>query len=175
MIGDLAKSNGNSIPTIYENSIVTKLMKEFIGANSICMGIFTLCNSQYSISNITFKMMKLCSRIECFPVLNDINSINLLKKFRTDISYYSKFKHGPGFELKPPIIPPSLNETAHQVNQQPLSIQMDGTANAGRIAFLEKENIRLQQALNESEEEKQNLLRTIATLRSNSHLNAGMP
>ena len=164
MIGDLAKSNNNSIPTIYENSAVTKLMKEYIGGNSLCLGIFSLQNNNYTISNITFKMMKMCSRIQNFPILNDTNAIGLLKKFRTDISFYSKFKSGPGFDLKPPIISQTQNEATFQ-KTQPIQLAGD-TGNPGRLAFLEKENARLEQALRESEEEKANLLKTIANMKS---------
>ena len=49
MIGDLAKSNNNALPTIYENSILTKLMKEYIGGNSLTVGLFTLQNNNFAI------------------------------------------------------------------------------------------------------------------------------
>lgn len=162
MIGDMAKSGGNSIPTIYENSALTKLMKEYIGGNSLCVGLFTLQNNNFTISSITFKMMKLCSRIQNFPILNDVNAICLLKKFRTDISFYSKFKTGAGYELRPPIISQTQNENAFQKTQP---IQAPAGDAAGRVAFLEKENARLEQALRDSEEEKQRLLNTIAQMR----------
>ena len=174
MIGDLAKSNNNSIPTIYENSVVTKLMKEYIGGNSLCLGIFTLQNNNYTISSITFKMMKMCSRIQNFPILNDTNAIGLLKKFRTDISFYSKFKSGPGFDLKPPIISNTQNEATFQ-KTQPLMPGVADSGNPGRLAFLEKENARLEQALRESEEEKANLLKTIANMKTRSMGGEGQP
>ena len=174
MIGDLAKSNNNSIPTIYENSVVTKLMKEYIGGNSLCLGIFTLQNNNYTISSITFKMMKMCSRIQNFPILNDTNAIGLLKKFRTDISFYSKFKSGPGFDLKPPIISNTQNEATFQ-KTQPLMPGLPDSGNPGRLAFLEKENARLEQALRESEEEKANLLKTIANMKTRSMGGEGQP
>ena len=174
MIGDLAKSNNNSIPTIYENSVVTKLMKEYIGGNSLCLGIFTLQNNNYTISSITFKMMKMCSRIQNFPILNDTNAIGLLKKFRTDISFYSKFKSGPGFDLKPPIISNTQNEATFQ-KTQPLMPGLPDSGNPGRLAFLEKENARLEQALRESEEEKANLLKTIANMKTRAMGGEGQP
>ena len=49
MIGDLAKTNNNALPTVYEGSVLTKLMKEYIGANALCVGLFTLQNNNYAI------------------------------------------------------------------------------------------------------------------------------
>ena len=45
MVGDLAKTNNNAIPTIYDGRILAKLMKEYIGANALCLGLFTLQNN----------------------------------------------------------------------------------------------------------------------------------
>ena len=170
MIGDLAKSNNNALPTIYENSILTKLMKEYIGGNSLTVGLFTLQNNNFAISSISFKMMKLCSRIQNFPILNDVNALGLLKKFRTDISYYQKFKGMSGYEMKPPIIPPTSNENnAQMINPNSnLSNQNinDISQLQSRNAFLEKENQRLEQALRESDQEKASLLQTIAAMKN---------
>ena len=47
MVGDLAKTNNNAIPTIYDGSILTKLMKEYVGANALCLGLFTLQNNNF--------------------------------------------------------------------------------------------------------------------------------
>ena len=49
MVGDLAKTNNNAIPTIYDGSILTKLMKEYIGSNALCLGLFTLQNNNFAI------------------------------------------------------------------------------------------------------------------------------
>ena len=169
MVGDLAKTNNNAIPTIYDGSILTKLMKEYIGANALCLGLFTLQNNNFAISAITFKMMKLCSRIQNYPILNDVNALGLLKKFRTDISYYSKFKGSGGYDLRPPIIPKGDNELpqAAKVTQYSnLPSSGDNQALIARNSFLEKENQRLELALQEADTEKATLLKTIADLRS---------
>ncbi|MCQ2816484.1 MAG: hypothetical protein MJ252_04370 [archaeon] len=170
MLSDLVKSNNYPIPTIYENSILTKLMKENIGGNSLCVGIFTLRNNDFVVSKITFNMMKFCSRIQNFPLLNDFNAIGLLKKFRTDIAYYQKFKYNNNVEINPPIIPPGQAENTIRPQigpDQPLIPQNDPSNNA-RIIFLEKENARLTQNVAELEEERNNLLKTIANLRTRS-------
>ena len=170
MIGDLAKSNNNALPTIFENSILTKLMKEYIGGNSLTVGLFTLQNNNFAISSITFKMMKLCSRIQNFPILNDVNALGLLKKFRTDISYYQKFKGMSGYEMKPPIIPPTSNENNGQMINPNSNLSNSNTNDLtqlqSRNAFLEKENQRLEQALRESDQEKASLLQTIAAMKN---------
>ena len=169
MVGDLAKTNNNAIPTIYDGSILTKLMKEYIGANALCLGLFTLQNNNFAISSITFKMMKLCSRIQNYPILNDVNALGLLKKFRTDISYYSKFKGSGGYDLRPPIIPKGDNELpqgAKVTQYSNLASTGDNQALIARNAFLEKENQRLELALQDADTEKATLLKTIAELRS---------
>ena len=169
MVGDLAKTNNNAIPTIYDGSILTKLMKEYIGSNALCLGLFTLQNNNFAISAITFKMMKLCSRIQNYPILNDVNALGLLKKFRTDISYYSKFKSSGGYDLRPPIIPKGENELPQgaKVTQYGNMTQSgDNQALIARNSFLEKENQRLELALQEADTEKATLLKTIAELRS---------
>ena len=169
MVGDLAKTNNNAIPTIYDGSILTKLMKEYIGANALCLGLFTLQNNNFAVSSITFKMMKLCSRIQNYPILNDVNALGLLKKFRTDISYYSKFKGSGGYDLRPPIIPKGDNElpqAAKVTSYSNMPATGDNQALIARNSFLEKENQRLEQALQDADTEKATLLKTIAELRS---------
>ena len=170
MVGDLAKTNNNAIPTIYDGSILTKLMKEYIGSNALCLGLFTLQNNNFTISAITFKLMKLCSRIQNYPILNDVNALGLLKKFRTDISYYSKFKGSGGYDLRPPIIPKGENELPQAAKITSYSnMPQTGGDNQGLLArntFLEKENQRLELALQEADIEKATLLKTTAELRS---------
>ena len=178
MVGDLAKTNNNAIPTIYDGSILTKLMKEYIGSNALCLGLFTLQNNNFAISAITFKMMKLCSRIQNYPILNDVNALGLLKKFRTDISYYSKFKSSGGYDLRPPIIPKGENELpqgAKVTQYGNMTNSGDNQALIARNSFLEKENQRLELALQEADTEKATLLKTIAELRSRGGQTQGAP
>ena len=167
MMGELAKTNNNAMPSVYENSILTKLMKEYIGGNSLTMGIFTLQNNNFTISEITFKMMKLCSRIQNYPILNDVNAMGLLRKFRTDISYYNRFKGpNPGYDMRPPIINPSQNENTFQQSSPLIPNQSDINALQARNNFLEKENQRLDDLLKNSDIEKADLLQSIADMKN---------
>jgi hypothetical protein len=167
MLGELAKTNNNAMPSVYENSILTKLMKEYIGGNSLTMGIFTLQNNNFTISEITFKMMKLCSRIQNYPILNDVNAMGLLRKFRTDISYYNRFKGpNPGYDMRPPIINPSQNENTFQQSSPLIPNQSDINALQARNNFLEKENQRLDDLLKNSDIEKADLLQSIANMQN---------
>ena len=167
MMGELAKTNNNAMPSVYENSILTKLMKEYIGGNSLTMGIFTLQNNNFTISEITFKMMKLCSRIQNYPILNDVNAMGLLRKFRTDISYYNRFKGpNPGYDMRPPIINPSQNENTFQQSSPLIPNQSDINALQARNNFLEKENQRLDDLLKNSDIEKADLLQSIANMQN---------
>ena len=167
MLGELAKTNNNAMPSVYENSILTKLMKEYIGGNSLTMGIFTLQNNNFTISEITFKMMKLCSRIQNYPILNDVNAMGLLRKFRTDISYYNRFKGpNPGYDMRPPIINPSQNENTFQQSSPLIPNQSDINALQARNNFLEKENQRLDDLLKNSDVEKADLLQSIANMQN---------
>ena len=167
MMGELAKTNNNAMPSVYENSILTKLMKEYIGGNSLTMGIFTLQNNNFAISEITFKMMKLCSRIQNYPILNDVNAMGLLRKFRTDISYYNRFKGpNPGYDMRPPIINPSQNENTFQQSSPLIPNQSDINALQARNNFLEKENQRLDDLLKNSDIEKADLLQSIANMQN---------
>ncbi len=167
MMGELAKTNNNAMPSVYENSILTKLMKEYIGGNSLTMGIFTLQNNNFTISEITFKMMKLCSRIQNYPILNDVNAMGLLRKFRTDISYYNRFKGpNPGYDMRPPIINPSQNENTFQQSSPLIPNQSDINALQARNNFLEKENQRLDDLLKNSDVEKADLLQSIADMKN---------
>ena len=167
MMGELAKTNNNAMPSVYENSILTKLMKEYIGGNSLTMGIFTLQNNNFAISEITFKMMKLCSRIQNYPILNDVNAMGLLRKFRTDISYYNRFKGpNPGYDMRPPIINPSQNENTFQQSSPLIPNQSDINALQARNNFLEKENQRLDDLLKNSDIEKADLLQSIADMKN---------
>jgi hypothetical protein len=175
MVGELAKSHNLSLPTIYENSILTKLMKEYIGGNGLTIGIFSMQNNNYPISSIAFKFMKLCSHIQNYPVVNDSNSSGLFKKFRIDINYYSRYKENTRphlHDIKPPIVPlgkmetqgmsvnnPYLNTSTNQPNQlDNQSLEEFKKKNM----TLEKENLRLINELAQSEEEKKRLIQSLA-------------
>lgn len=187
MVGELAKSHNNALPTIYENSILTKLMKENIGGNGLCMGIFAVQNNNYAMSAITFKLMKLLSHVQNYPVVNDSNCHGLLRKFRVDISFYSKYKDLHPHDIKPPIVPPQrLNNAVNK--QEPVGQAMvpqqenynnnpnnnnynrmnDVNVNeyTEKIRLLEKENMRLRSELQAAEDEKLKLLRNTTNARA---------
>ena len=93
MLQEISKANNNFLPTVYDGSVVTQLMKESIAGNSFNVAIFTLQQNDFAISNIVFKIMKIVSNIQCFPIVNESLSIGLLKKFRVEISYLTKFRN----------------------------------------------------------------------------------
>lgn len=108
MITELAKSHTNALPTIYENSVLTKLMKEYIGGNGLCSAIFTLMHSNFTVSNIVFKVMKIISNLQSFPITNNSNTFCLFKKYRVEIGFFNKFSNTNSQMtggLRPPVIP----------------------------------------------------------------------
>lgn len=179
MIGELAKSHNMSLPTIYENSILTKLMKEYIGGNGLTIGVFALQNNNYPISSIAFKFMKLCSHIQNYPVVNDSNSSGLLKKFRIDINYFSRYKENTRphlHDIKPPIVPPgkmesqgigAINPYSNSLNNRQSQIDLIDNQSLEELKkknmTLERENQRLIKELSQSEEEKKRLIQSLAS------------
>lgn len=109
MVTELSKSQTNVLPTIYENSIVTKLMKEQIGGNGLCAAVFTLQHSNYFISNIVFKIMKIISNIQTYPVTNNSSTFSIFKKYRVEIAFFNKFSNTHQNEIRPPFVPKSNN------------------------------------------------------------------
>ncbi len=169
MINELGKLQNSVLPKVFEQSAVTKLMKEFIGGNSLCLGIFTLQNNQFTISNIVFKLMKQAAQIMCYPIVNDSNLHGLLKKFRVDINFYQKIKDLHPYDLKPPLIQGSNN-----TNKQPTPNRLGNAPidNSGmindfkkKLTALEQEKIRLTEELNYSEEERIALTKSLAGLK----------
>ena len=169
MIVELAKVQNSALPKVFEQSVLTKLFKENIGGNSLCLGIFTLQNNQYAISNIVFKIMKMASQIHCYPIVNDSNLHGLLKKYRVDVNYYTKMKDLHPYDLKPPII--QTNNMKHPTPNKQVGISsMDN--NSGmigdfkkKLTALEQEKIRLTEELNYSEEERIQLTKSLAGLK----------
>ena len=93
--------------------------------------------------------------------------MGLLRKFRTDISYYNRFKGpNPGYDMRPPIINPSQNENTFQQSSPLIPNQSDINALQARNNFLEKENQRLDDLLKNSDIEKADLLQSIANMQN---------
>ena len=131
MITELSKSHNNILPTVFENSVVTKLMKESIGGNGLCSAVFTLAHSNFFISNIVFKIMKLCSNIQSYPIINNSQSFSLFKKYRVEISYFNKFNHAnPGIN-QPPMIPQRNIGNPQEIQNQPINQQLSGGGGGG--------------------------------------------
>lgn len=187
MLTELSKSHSNVLPTIYENSILTKLMKEYVGGNGLCSAVFTLMHSNFAVSNIVFKIMKLASNIQSYPIINNSQTLSLLKKYRVEIGYYNKF-HSPDHN-RPPLIPknyqqPQSNyQTQNYSNQfpsntqnnipldniQPISnpnLDNNGNLNAmtGNMQEINQEKMRLQDELKKREDEVINLMREKAKM-----------
>jgi len=89
LISELVKSNltFNIDPDIFEFSKLTKLLKEFLGMNSICFGIFNLKKNNFQINQLIFKIMKLTQKIYCYPVINDKNFNLISRKYRNELIY----------------------------------------------------------------------------------------
>lgn len=89
LISELVKSNltFNIDPDVYEFSKLTKLLKEYIGMNSICFAIFNIKNSNFLINELIFKIMKLTQKIYCYPIINDKISNVICRRFRNEINY----------------------------------------------------------------------------------------
>lgn len=180
MLTELAKSHNNVLPTIYENSVLTKLMKELIGGNGLCSAIFTLIHSNFSVSNIVFKIMKLVTNIQSYPIINNSQTLSLLKKFRVEIGFYNKFQNQE--YNKPPLIPKNLSnehygneggnssigmgiQPNYQPNIQPVNPNISSNLGTNyndvtnRMQENNEDKLRLQDQLRQREDEIVNLMR----------------
>jgi len=71
--------------TSYDDSLVTQLMKDMIGGNSLTVGVFCLQNGDPVGSSLVLSHMRMIRTIMNFPVVNDSRLIGLLRKYRLDI------------------------------------------------------------------------------------------
>lgn len=90
LIAELLKSNltFNIDPDMYKFSSLTMLLKEFLGKNSICMGLFALKNdTDFKLNELIFKLMKLSKKVLSYPLTNDKNTNAIIRSFRNEINF----------------------------------------------------------------------------------------
>ena len=85
LVKDLA-TNPHGDHVYYEGSVLTQLLKDTFGGNSLTMGIFTLQYGDPISSTIALRALKRCQSIMNFPVINDNRTIGLLRKYRVEMS-----------------------------------------------------------------------------------------
>jgi hypothetical protein len=73
--------------TAYEKSVVTSLMKDLLGGNSLTMAYFCLQNGDTIGSSLVLSYMRLMKNIINFPVINDNRQIGLLQRYRVEIKH----------------------------------------------------------------------------------------
>ncbi|EGR27555.1 kinesin-like protein, putative [Ichthyophthirius multifiliis] len=69
---------------LYENSIVTHLMKDAIAGNCLSVGIFCIQHGDPKGSSYTLNLLKKAEYISNFPIVNESKAIGLLKKYRAE-------------------------------------------------------------------------------------------
>lgn len=69
----------------YEGALITKLMKDMLGGNSLSLGIFCLQNGDATSSSLVLSYMRMVRSIMNYPVVNDSRLIGLLRKYRLEI------------------------------------------------------------------------------------------
>lgn len=69
----------------YDGSILTQLLKDVLGGNSLTVGLFTLQYGDPIGSTLAMRAFKKCQQIMNFPVINDNRSIGLLRKYRMEL------------------------------------------------------------------------------------------
>ena len=64
----------------YDESIVTSLLRDIFGGNTITIGIFCLKYGDQIGSSLTMRALKRCQNISNFPLLNETNVLGLMRK-----------------------------------------------------------------------------------------------
>jgi Kinesin motor domain len=85
LMRDLA-TNPHGDHVYYEGSILTQLMRDTLGGNSLTLGLFTLQHGDPIGSTLSMRALKRCQAIMNFPVINDNRTIGLLRKYRVELS-----------------------------------------------------------------------------------------
>ncbi len=88
LMRDLA-TNQQGDHVVYEGSIVTQLLRDTLGGNSLTLGLFTLQYGDPIGSTLTLRTLKRCQSIMNFPVINDNRTIGLLRKYRVELNSHS--------------------------------------------------------------------------------------
>jgi len=66
----------------YENSLLSRFLKDCIGGNSLTVGIFCLEQGDFRKNMNTMGFYKMLKEIENYPIVNDSKAIGLLKRMR---------------------------------------------------------------------------------------------
>jgi coiled-coil domain-containing protein 78 len=69
----------------YDGSVVTQLMKDTFGGNSLTIGLFNLQYGDSIGSLVTMRTFRKCQQITNFPVINDNRILGLLRKYRVEL------------------------------------------------------------------------------------------
>ncbi|KRX05294.1 P-loop containing nucleoside triphosphate hydrolase [Pseudocohnilembus persalinus] len=79
---------------LYETSVLTHLLKDALGGNSLTLGIFNIQNGDTRSSSLTLNFLKYARNIFNWPVVNDAKEIGLLKKYRAEVNSVKNNKLG---------------------------------------------------------------------------------
>lgn len=90
ILKDLA--TGKSDFVYYEASVLSSLMKECLGGNSLGIGIFNIQNGDLKATSLALNFVKFARKVVNFPIINDNKSLGLLKILRSEIIISSKGK-----------------------------------------------------------------------------------
>jgi len=81
----------------YDGSVLTQLMKDTMGGNSLTVGLFNLQYGDPIGSTLAMRQFKRCQTIMSYPVINDNRTLGLLRKYRIElIQLYNQISIKPG-------------------------------------------------------------------------------
>jgi hypothetical protein len=69
----------------YDGSVVTQLLKDTYGGNSLTIGVFNLQYGDAIGSTVTMRTFRKCQMITNYPVINDNRILGLLRKYRVEL------------------------------------------------------------------------------------------
>jgi len=69
----------------YDGSVVTQLLKETFGGNSLTIGLFNLQYGDAIGSTVTMRTFRKCQMISNFAVMNDNQILGLIRKYRVEL------------------------------------------------------------------------------------------
>ena len=83
ILKDLSKKNDY---ILYEASVLTHLMKDVLGGNSLAVGLFCVKQDDGKGASLTFNYLNYTKNIFNFGIVNDSKAIGLLKKYRAELN-----------------------------------------------------------------------------------------
>lgn len=84
LIKDLSARRNDHV--IYETSVVTHLMKDALGGDSLTVGIFNVQNGDAKGTSLTLNFLKYVRNIFNWPIVSDAKKMGLLKKYRAEVN-----------------------------------------------------------------------------------------